>query len=951
MNNFTHLHLHTDGSKDGVGSVDRLLNHAKQMGFRHIAMTDHGNMINAVKFTNKAKGLGIKPIMGVEGYIDVDGKIGHITLLADGLRGFNSLVKLNNTAVKKSSGKRPSFTPNDLIKNKDGLIILSGCIASPLYFLEYNEALSFFSNLKYHFGGRLFAEMMILENSDSWIIPNKLSNDLDIPLVITNDVHFPFPEDANVQQIITLLKSGYKYDGSQLWLKSAYEIGKRAKELDVSKEIDRSTFVNALNQSFLLAEKIDSVDLSAKPQLPLIVDADRELEREAFEALHKYSCITHPKERPKERVKREIETIKRMGYSSYFLILKEIVQSAKNMNVVVGPGRGSGAGSLLLYLLGITEIDPLQYNLSFERFLNEDRQGMPDVDLDFASIGRDEILDYVSKKYDAVQIAAHSTLGHKSLVHDLCRILHYKNDEIRVKAADGGVESGPFKQLCDEIDGFEYAYHAMIGQLRHTSKHAGGVVIPSKDMKFNVPLMKAGKKTVTQWTEGKNTDLLQAGMVKFDLLGLSSMSAIQEMENLTGEKAPLPPHEKDDPVFDIFRNGNLAGIFQFSGSGGIIDLTVKVQPDCFMDLVNINGLYRPGALSAGVAFKYPEWKKSPRRLHRSIDDILQETAGIIIWQEQVMEIVRRALGGNAKEGDLARRLISKAYKKKGTPDYSDWEKKLKNLKERFVEGAKTNLKMSHSKALEIWNEIETHSGYSFNKSHSVAYTTIAWKMAWYKYYHPVHFFTAMLNIDPDNGQDYIFEAVREGITVYPPHVNVSTEKYENDGERIFLPVSAVKFVGDKAASAIIEARGAGTFKNLQEIIDRVPRRQLNSRGIKAIWNLGGFKKIDGCFSDFKIDYVPPIELNTPKLQFEHLGFVIPTQKMVETVSKANHMGYTAGIITEVKNKKSKYGPFTSYRLAPNGHMWARGKYENFKEGDLVVAKTTDYGRMKKAKRI
>lgn len=926
---FAHLHCHSEGSLiDGLGTVERLVSAAKDAGYTALALTEHGTLSTSATFALVCQRYGIKSIQGYEGYIEVDGERGHITLLADGNRGFNSLINLNNVAQQRP-GRRPTFTLDELIDNQAGLVCLTGCLASPLQQQSLGEAVKLGALLKGVFEDRLFAEAMFLSDLPDVVERAlHLREALNIPLVVTNDVHFPFQSDAPIHPILTGLKASFEYGSADLWLKGPRELAKAAKAYKGL--IDFSLFKEGLALSKRIADSLGSVDIRRPVHLPDIGDNDPNATLKGLVS----AALAGRGREYHERAKYELSVIKEMGFSKYFLILLDIINDARGLGSRIGPGRGSGVSSLVLYLLGVTEIDPLVYGLEFERFLNPTRQEYPDVDVDFDSDTRDALLSHVADKWDAYQIATYSTYSHKSLTRDLCK--HFKVPKgLTEEAADNGPDSKAFLQICDNNPMFEPTYQAMLGQMRHKGKHAGGVVL--SDSKSNLPLERVGDRLCAAWTEGGNRELSEAGFVKFDLLGVSSLSGLRRMESATGERAPFPP-PPHDPVFEkIFQAGRLAGIFQFSGSPGVVKLTQEVSPTRFEDLIAINALYRPGPLGAGTAQKFVEWRRSPRSIHPEIDPILEDTYGVITYQEQVMHIVAKVTGGSLADADTARKLFSKPK-----PGNAVWEGKVAALKEVFLDkGAAT---MGPKLAAEIWEELQAHSKYSFNKSHSAAYARIAWEMAWFKLHYPAAFYSAMLNIDPGNAQEYLYDAVSRGLKLKAAHINISGYEYEARGNDIYMPINSVKWLGESGARALVEAREeGGEFKSLNDYMARVPKRSINKRARLGLYALGGFEGVPGEPGALELGELP--QLDPQQVQRDYLGFVLPTPDLIQRAKAFRKMGYKAGIVRAISERDKGRGPYSVYYLTPSGVFWKRGGPEA-QEGDFIYASLGKSGQAK-----
>lgn len=943
MYKFVHFHTHSDASqKDGLGPVSELIATAKELGFGALGLSDHGTLANAVAFTIECEKQGIKPILGVEGYIAIDSTIGHITLFANGNTGWENLVALNNLG-HASAFREPAFTLDQLLAYSDNLLCFTGCPASPLNSLPWERALDVGRQLKLAFKDRLFAEVTFVGNMPTWERPYALSQELKIPVVVTNDVHFAERGDADVHRVLTRIKAGFTYEDDELYLKTPSEIMHHARRLMKSK-FDESLVTKWILNSYHIAQKVEPVKLSAVQKLPRVDGAKSKLQSLATKNMgHILIGRKAPAEDVYEyrmRLEYELDIIDRMHYNAYFVILDDIVRQAREDGVRIGAGRGSGAGSLVLYALGITDIDPIEYNLSFERFLNPERKGMPDVDMDFDSERRHLVLEYAAKKYHAMPIATYSRYQHKSLVHDLAK--HFLvSKPLEEQAAELGPESKQFLQICESKPEFQKAYDLMINQIRHKGKHAGGVVITNTA----VPIERTGDTLSVGWTEGHNSELSYAGVVKFDLLGLSSLSILRRLETKHLDfDYSFPTHEE---VFEIFRNGDLAGIFQFSGSSGIRNLTMQLQPTSIHDLIAINALYRPGALDAGTCEKYPDYKKTPRKVPELFADILAETYGVIVYQEQLMSIIQRALGGTFAQADLARRIITKGGKKMDDPVHI---KELQGLHDDVV-GGFIGRGLSPKEAEKWWSELETHGRYSFNKSHSTGYAMIAWQMAWWKFYYPADFYAECLNVDAANSQDYIMSAVESGVRIARPDINAMVEEWSAKDNTIILPLSALKYLSVDVARMIVSNRPYSGYSSIEEFMRLNPKKVVRAQAREALWYLQAFSKIPGDFADLQF---PKGRIAVPMLPAEimrkYLGFIIPTHKQLVAIKEYKDAGYLVGIVSGRKLKKSSYGPYIVYYLSPTGVFWSRD-ITDLVDGQIVAVKTTGRGKAKELAKI
>jgi DNA polymerase III subunit alpha len=927
---FAHLHTHSDASKDGLREVSQLVKAAKNYGFTSLAITDHGSLANAVSFALECKTVGIKSIIGLEAYVKFDGKTGHLTLLGHGQSGLENLIRLNNKGHAGST-KAPEFSLDDLLADCKDIICLSGCVASPFNQLPYSEAVALTSKFKHVFGNRFFMEMMFVADTDTWSRPIKLAERGNIPLVVTNDVHFPLHQDASIHQLVTKMRAGFSYNSSELWLKPEEQIWKRAKRF-VSKEM----FDEAVGNVSMIVGKIKSVEFNSEPTLPHIPNADKEL----VSLVNRYSPKLPTEKEYKKRIAYELQIISKMDYSSYFVILHDIVDGARKLGAYVGPGRGSGAGSLVLYTLGITDIDPIRYELPFERFLNPQRKGMPDVDVDIDSQHRDVVIDYVAKRWNGVPIGTVVRYSHKTVVHDLSKALKIPRP-LENEIAEKGPTSTAFKRLVEEDKVFAQAYDTIMGQIRHRGRHAAGVVITDR----SVPIERASGNLVAAWTQGKLGEMEKAGIVKYDLLGLEALTILNILEKqMPKEAARSKIHEDGDKAFELFQKGDLSGVFQFSGSFGIRALTMKLSPTKFDDLTALNALYRPGALDAGTADKFVEWRHSPRKVPAIIEDILAPTYGAIVYQEQVMSLYARMTKGTFADADTIRRIIVKAQDKFDDPE---WQRQFEEIRTKFVMGAIHNHGISEVVAKKIWDEIATHSRYSFNKAHSTAYAQIAWQMAYWKYYHPVEFYAAMMSSDRENLTQYIFEVINRGIKVRLPTVNQigDNDRFIVDGDSIIIPANVIKYVTNVAP--IRDELKKGPFKSIEDFMARVPRNAIRGQARASLVGVGAFKGIPGSLDKLGIsgkskemlDEIKRSSNPEREAQLRLLGFIIPTKSEIKKIEEASKDGLVTGIIAAKKEKKSGFGPYTVYYLIPQGLFWTRGlRTEELRIGDFVAAK-------------
>lgn len=844
---YSSLHTHSDHSHDGIRPLPELVKTAATRGFKHLAITEHGTLSSSVSFVKQCQLQGIKPILGNEVYLELNGNIYHLTLLADGNKGFSSLVKLNNIG-KTGNLKRNAFPFHMLEKHNEGIIVLSGCPVSPMQLLEWPEAKDIAIRLKNTFGDRFFAEIMFTTDSSLpvWERSLKLAQEIGISLVFTNDVHFPDKKDAPIHTLYQEMKSfgRFTYNSKNLFLATGDEIRKRVEGIDKSLLPALET---GMANSFLIGEKLNAVHFDETPKLPHIDRAEEKLEKMVWQS---FSNLSDQSDEIKARVQHELDIINKKGYATYFLIVSDLIQEAKASNVVVGPGRGSAVGSMVAFLLGITKINPIDYDLNFERFLNPNREAMPDIDTDIAASQRSIVLEYAKRKYGAFPIATQSHNTEKSLIRDLCRHFRTSRKEEN-EAAEGGFDSPAFNNVARKNHPlFRQAYETMLGQIRHLGKHAGGIVIAEN---IEIPYEKAGDELVAAWTEGSKLELSQAGIIKFDFLGLSALDILKDLQENTGVFPPEPtPNAKE---FELVREGKTLGIFQLTGSDGIRDYAMKVAPTCIDDIIAITSLWRSGPIRANAHEKYLNARHgSTRKIHPKVDKILEKTYGLIVFQEDFMRLYAWATGRDLGDADNARRAVVK-YK----PEDIESVLALQALEVEFKQGA-TMQGLTNNMADQLWNEIVAHTGYSFNKSHATAYSMISWWMIWYKYHYPAHYYTALLNHDPERQQEYIFDVVAEGFKIEQPDVNKSSHRYSTDGKVIYVPFTAIKFLGDTGAEEIIRRR---PFSSAENFMNCVEKRKLPLRSRVGLYQLGAFRSIGGKPEDYDIKKIDMLCVKNP----------------------------------------------------------------------------------------
>lgn len=949
MCDFTHLHVHTDASPDGLSPLETLVSNATKKGFSALACTDHGTLANAVSFWKNCTDNGIKPIFGLEAYFLWNSKRHHITLNSMSQRGFNNLIALSNKAHENWTSGYPVMTADMMgSSDLDDIALFTGCPASPIHEGTFADATKWVGAMHDLFGDRLWVELMCVIDEDVTSRPIEIAKRFNLPVLLTNDVHYPERDMRGAHRILTECRKGFSYDSDRLWLKTGDEMRQTAIRLFDGDDVDKWMLNTAL-----FAGMVDTWSMTSSPQLPSVAH----MEVDFFNVLNEHfvndtswrsSADQHMR---RQRYEIEVKILKDMNFVSYFIILNDIIQWARSQDILIGPGRGSAAGSYLLFLLGVTGIDPIEHNLYFERFLNVKRKEYPDVDIDIESDRRQDVLEYARQKWGGVPIATYAHYGHKVAVQDIGRVLRIDR-ELTLEASEKGPESAAFEEFAAKNKHVLSAYNAMQGQIRHAGKHAGGVVITNQP----IPIENIGGTSVAAWVEGHNKELSSVGVVKYDMLGLTALSQIHKMRKLTGQEGVAIP-EDDHDIFSIFQKGDVLGIFQWTGSDGIRDLTVRIAPNTFTDLAVINSLYRPGALDAGTADLYPSLKDNPRLLEPRIDAILSDTRGVIVFQEQVMAIFAVVTGISFEDADLARRVIFKVR-------YDDpkWVASVEEMQREFYDKGSEN-GFSASLLRQLWSEIFTHTRYSFNRAHAAAYTAVACEMAWFKLYYPATFYAVAMSYDVENIQAYLLEAAAKGIELRAPHVNAPCSEYighsaasvsASDSSSIQLPLSIVKFFSPEGAKKVVdEHESNGPFLSIDDFRDRVPKRICNSRACRNLYTLGAFDGLPGDpESLFNVKDNEDI-ISGMEAQAEALGFILPTPKMAKYVMSANSDARTiVGFVRDWKDKTNKRGTkYRVYYMIPRGIFWTDDGFDKIKKGDFLKIEKNHWGKASTKKRL
>lgn len=881
MAGFIHLHNHSHYSLlDGAATIDSLISATVENKMPAVALTDHGVMFGIVEFFKAAKKAGIKPIIGCEFYIvtqgsrndkEVDNKrmkegkgrgiYQHIVLLAKNLIGYRNLEKLTTLGHLEGFYYKPRIDLELLKKYSEGLVALSACpagiVASELVDGKYDKALKSAIIFKDIFGSDFYLELQDhgLENEKPILeFMPRIAKELGIKLIATNDIHYIKPEHAIAHNVLLLIPEAsstttldykdLKYKTDQLYFKSSEEMCELFKD-----------YPAAIESTLEVADKIETFDILPSdpylPNFPIPPDAgvntyDEYLEKLAFDGLYKrYRNITPEVE---ERLRHELSVIKNMKYSGYFLVVQDFISAARSMGVLVGPGRGSAAGSLVAYALGVIDVDPLKYDLLFERFLNPERVSMPDIDVDFTDTKRDLVIDYVKKKYGAeavAQIITFGTLSTRAVLKDVGRVLGVELsivDSITKlipsiqgkvvnlqEALDTIKELEPVKNSKDpKIKELIQISLVLEGMNRNASMHASGVVIAPGDISDYVPLYSTPQTGVM--TQYYMNDLESVGLLKMDFLGLRTLTVIEnalklikENHNVEIDLNKIP--ENDPKIFELFQKGNTIGIFQFESSGMQESLR-KLKPTTINELVAMNALYRPGPMSMIDDFiKQKQGVQKIQYLHPKLEPILKETYGIIVYQEQVMKITNEVAGFSLAKADLMRRAMGKKDKEL-----------MAKQKSEFIHGAAKN-KIFEKLAGDIFDMIEKFASYGFNKSHSVVYSIIAYQTAYLKTYYPAEYMAAIMSAemgDTDYVVQLIDDAGRLGLKVLPPDVNESDADFTITNDGIRFGLSAIKNVGRGAVENIKKARQIKRFENLFDFCSRVDLRTVNKKTLEGL---------------------------------------------------------------------------------------------------------------------
>jgi DNA polymerase-3 subunit alpha len=886
MSQFVHLHLHTDYSMlDGACDVERLVQRVKELGMPAVAMTDHGNIFGAVHFVNAAHKAGVKPIVGCELYVckkddhDIErtppegDTYNHLLVLAENDEGYRNLAKITSEASLRGFYYKPRVSKTFLAEHSKGLIGLSGClkgeVAERLIEDNYGAALKAAATYSDIFGQNNF----FLEIQDQGleqehrIHPNlfRLQKELGLPLVATNDSHYLCEDDAHAQDVMLCIQTGksiqdtnrMKFQGTGFFVKShdeMYRVFKDAPDV-LARTLDIAERCN------IRLEKVSNPFPHFDVPAGFTLDSYFEhVAREGFarrletlRPLEAEGRLKHVLADYEQRLTRELAIIQQMRFSGYFLIVWDFIRYARERDIPVGPGRGSAAGSLVSYALGITDLDPLQHELIFERFLNPERVSLPDIDIDFCMNRRGEVINYVTNKYgreNVAQIITFGTMAAKAAIKDVGRAMGVLYSEVdRIAKMVPTTLNITLDEAIQESPGLQQIYESdaqirelldtakkLEGMVRNAGVHAAGVVISPRPLNELVPLYKTKNDEIV--TAFDMVAIEKLGLLKMDFLGLTTLTILDDSLKLIaqtlGKRIVLDGILLDDQETyeKVFHKGLTSGVFQFE-SRGMRDVLRRYQPNSIEDLTALNALYRPGPIQGGMIDDFIDRKHGRKKIEYELpelQEILQETLGVIVYQEQVMQIANRLAGYSLGEADLLRRAMGKKK-----------QEEMAQQRERFIEGA-VQRGYPPKKIEKIFDLMAQFAGYGFNKSHSAAYALLAYHTAYLKTRYPVEFMAALLTSVTGSTDDvvkYINECREMGIAVEAPDINVSDANFTPHGNAIRFGLAAVKNVGHNAIESIVAGRRElGRYSSIYEFCEKVDLRLLNKRVLESLIKSG-----------------------------------------------------------------------------------------------------------------
>ena len=881
---FVHLHLHSQYSLlDGSIKFDELIKRAESHSMPAVACTDHGNLFGAYEFFEKAKAGGVKPIIGCELYVTPtlklekpsDGKNYHLTVLCMNEQGYRNLSRLVTKGYFEGFYRRPRVDHEMLSEHNEGLIVLSGCMSSELsqaiFKKDLKEQTRIASIYKEIFGDRYYLEVQAIALEEQRRINRglrRIGEKLGIKLAATNDCHFLTKEDYKSHDALLCIQTGsmvadqkrMRFQSDDFYVKTREEMAR-----------DMEGFEEALDEAVRISERCDFEFKSDGYRFPEYVPPKgksldefmREISGKNLERMLRENEIPEEAhETYRERLRSELDTICNMGFSAYFLVVSDFIFHAKKNDIPVGPGRGSAAGSLVAYALGITAIDPIKHDLIFERFLNPERVSMPDIDVDFCGEHRDELIRYVTEKYGAdkvAQIGTFGTMSSKAVIKDVGRVLGLPYAEVdrlskmipsfrgKVFSIEEAVKKvreikerlSENKQLAEAVE----LARSLENMVRHSSTHAAGVVISNEPLADYIPLYKGSKNEVV--TQFDMSSIEKLGYVKFDFLGLKTLTILDKAVKYVRENQGKDEKEfnldrvpLDDPkVYSLLREGETMGIFQVE-SQGMKELLARLRPTEFEDITAALALYRPGPLDSGMAEEFTRRKNGGEVdfPHPALQEILGGTYGLFVYQEQIMQTASELAGFTMGEADLLRRAMGK---KKSS--------EMRAQRKRFLTGAEKK-GIEKKKAAELFDTLEKFAEYSFNKSHSAAYAMITYQTAYLKAHYPAEFMAAFMSVEAHN-VDKVISGITEcrklGIDVLQPDINRSCSGFTVSEGKILFGFTAIKYVGNSLTEEIVRNREKdGEFESVIDFCARVDSRRLNKKALESLIMGGTFDSLE-----------------------------------------------------------------------------------------------------------
>ena len=885
---FVHLHCHTDYSLlDGACEIGQLMDIVGAQKMPAVAMTDHGNLFGAVQFYNTAKSKGIHPVIGCEVYVSQQGhktrsdtdRYNHLVLLCETQEGYRNLIKLVSHGFLEGFYYKPRVDKDLLAAHSKGLIAMSACLRGDVNETILADKYDDARRLAYTYLDIFGKNNFFLEiqdhglEQDRRLTPqvNRLSHETGIPLVATNDSHYLRREDARAHEILMCIQTGKTMTdpGRMHWDHPDFYLKSRAEMMQLFGELEE-----ALDRTWDIAQRCHvSLDKVKEPfpkfavpeghdvhtYFEFVARQGFEKRRPRLEAMREKGILKHHLEDYSERLDFEIKMIQQMKFSGYFLIVWDFIRYAKSMHIPVGPGRGSAAGSLVSYAMQITDIDPLQYGLLFERFLNPERVSMPDIDIDFCMNRRGEVIQYVTEKYGREQVAqiiTFNTLGARAGIKDVGRVLDVPFADVdkitklvpsvlNISLADSIATEPGFNALAKadpRVAEILQVAQRLEGLARNCSMHAAGVVISPEPLTNLVPLYKTSKDEIVTQYDMNGLDKL--ALLKMDFLGLTTLTLIHNaldlIEKRHGVRLVLEDLPLDDAKsYEVFCKGFTSGVFQFE-SPGMRDILRRYQPGRIEDLTALNALYRPGPIQGGMLDDFIERKHGRKKIEYDLPDlkaVLEETYGVILYQEQVMQISSRLAGYSLGDADLLRRAMGKKK-----------PEEMAKHRDRFIKGA-TAKGHAQKKVEKIFDLMEQFAGYGFNKSHSAAYAYLAFVTAYLKAHYPIDFMAALLTSETGNVTKvvkYINECRDMGINVQPPDVHFSDWNFTPDGEAIRFGLGAIKNLGPHAGEAIIQARkDMRKFSSLYQFCEKIDPGPVNKRIVESLIKAGAMDSIPG----------------------------------------------------------------------------------------------------------